>query len=133
MDDMEWARDALRRYYQILALIEPEGAIKAAAITALVVGTSALKSMPERWTWKTIALEGKILDVQAALESLPPEYCRWLEYRYGGEYGVKETLHRMGFTNMALRTAYTYDENILRGFVKSFQEARMQNLQSLQA
>ena len=119
MDDMEWARDALRRYYQILALIEPEGAIKAAAITALVVGTAALKpSMPERWTWKIVALENKILGVQAALEMLVPEYRRWLELRYGGEYSVKQTVRLMGFKNMPLSTAHTHDEKILREFVK---------------
>jgi hypothetical protein len=131
-DELDWARDALRTYYQIVALIEPEGAIKSAVLIARVAGGNAT-SMPERWAWKVIALEPKILDVQAALEMLVPEYRRWLEYRYGGEYGVKETLQVMGFADMPLRTAYTHDDRILCAFVKSLQEVRVQNRQSLQA
>jgi DNA-directed RNA polymerase specialized sigma24 family protein len=119
MDDMEWARDKLSKYYQIVTLIQPEGAIKAAMINAIVVGSNALApSMPERWAWKTIALEGRILDVQAALGMLVPEYRRWLELRYGEELSVKETIRTMGFKDMPLSTAHTHDEKILREFVK---------------
>jgi hypothetical protein len=117
---MEEARSRLILYYQILALIQPEGAIKAVNLTALIkVSNPLAPSMVERWTWKVIGLEAQIVDVRAALDALSEEYRLWLQYRYRDEYSVKRTMQAMGFKGMPRSTAYTLEDTILGEFVKS--------------
>ena len=115
--EFDEARRKLRLYYAIQALIAPESSVKCAAMV-VVSGGGTITSMPERWAWKVISLESRILDVQAALDALSEEYLLWLQYRYRDEYSVKRTMQAMGFRGMPLRTAYTLEETILSEFVK---------------
>jgi DNA-directed RNA polymerase specialized sigma24 family protein len=115
---MEEARSRLILYYQILALIQPEGAIKAVNLTALIKASNPLApSMVERWAWKVIGLEAQIVDVRAALDALPEEYRRFLELRYRDECSLRATLREMCW-QIAPSTAHTVEEKILGEFVK---------------